>query len=85
MFICARNGGRGKPFLETMVKGMYLALQERRKWNRPSRNAHIGDLVLLVEQCMPGPICRIIIVLPGKDGLLQIFQPYPADSETVLA
>ena len=32
------------------------ALQERKKWHRPRRNAQVGDLSLVVDQDLPAEV-----------------------------
>jgi len=53
------------------------ALQERQKWQRPRRNAEVGDLVLLVEENVPRgkwPLGRIVSVTKGRDGQVRVVE-----------
>ena len=54
----------------------YLSsLRKFTKWHYPSRNASIGDIVILQEDnLVPAkwPLAKIIEVHPGKDGLVQV-------------
>ena len=56
--------------------GEYLATLRRfTKWNYPSRNASVGDLVVLREDnVVPAkwPLARIVKVHPGQDGLVRV-------------
>ena len=59
-----------KRWLRKYVSG----LQQRQKWQRPCRNAEIGDLVLLVADCLPRGqlhMGRVIKTVPGRDGLVR--------------
>ena len=59
-------------FWKRWVKEYILSLQERQKWQRPRRNADLGDLVLLVDDCLPRSqwrMGRVKVVFPSKDGL----------------
>ena len=60
-------------FWERWLKEYIPALQERQKWHKPCRNAEVGDLVLLVDQCLPRGswhLGRVVKVYPGRDGLV---------------
>ena len=64
----------GDHFWKRWLKEYVLALQERQKWQRPRRNAEVGDLVLLVDECLPRGQWRLgrdIRVVPGMDGLVR--------------
>ena len=54
----------------------YLSsLRKFTKWHRPSRNASIGDIVILQEDSLvPGkwPLARVTQVHKGKDGLVRV-------------
>ena len=59
-----------KQWLREYVSG----LQERQKWQRPCRNAEIGDLALLVDDCLPRGqwhMGRVIKTLPGRVRLVR--------------
>ena len=61
-------------FWKRWIKEYIPALQERQKWCRPRRNAEVGDLVLLVDDCLPRGqwhLGRIVKVIPGRDGLVR--------------
>ena len=61
-------------FWKRWLKEYVLALQERQKWQRSRRNAEAGDLVLLVDECLPRGQWRlgeVIRVVPGRDGLVR--------------
>ena len=61
-------------FWKRWVKEYVLSLQERQKWQRPRRNADVGDLVLLVDDCLPRSqwrMGRVKAVFPSKDGLVR--------------
>ena len=53
----------------------YLSiLRQNNKWLFPTRNIHVGDIVVLQEDnVLPNkwPIARILIVHPGSDGLVR--------------
>ena len=56
------------------MKEYILSLQERQKWQRPRRNADVGDLVLLVDDCLPRShwrMGRVKVMFPSKDGLVR--------------
>ncbi|XP_068696913.1 uncharacterized protein [Montipora foliosa] len=40
-------------FWKRWLKEYILSLQARQKWQKPHRNAEVGDLVLLVDDCLP--------------------------------
>ena len=47
----------------------------RKKWNQSSRNAKVGDLVLIVdEKTQRGdwPLARIVKTFPGKDNTVRV-------------
>ena len=61
-------------FWKRWLKEYTPALQERQKWHKPCRNAEVGDLVLLVDQCLPRGskhLGRVVKVYPGRDGLVR--------------
>ena len=61
-------------FWKRWVKEYILSLQERQKWQRPRRNADVGDLVLLVDDSLPRSqwrMGRVKAVFPSKDGLVR--------------
>ena len=61
-------------FWKRWLKEYIPALQERQKWQRPRRNAEVGDLVLLVDESLPRGrwrMGRIIKVVSGRDGLVR--------------
>lgn len=50
-------------------------LIQRKKWNLPSHNLNIGDLVLIVdEKTQRGdwPLARVAKIFPGKDGIVHV-------------
>ena len=61
-------------FWKRWLREYISGLQERQKWQRPRRNAEIGDLVLLVDDCLPRGqwrMGRVIKAVPGRDGLVR--------------
>ena len=61
-------------FWKRWLKEYILSLQERQKWQKPRRNAEVGDLVLLVDDCLPRSqwrMGRVKAVFPSKDGLVR--------------
>ena len=58
-------------FWKRWLKEYILSLQERQKWQKPRRNAEVGDLVLLVDDCLQRSqrrMGRVKAVFPSKDG-----------------
>ena len=59
----------------TRFRKEYLqSLQIRNKWNNPSRNFAVDDVVLLKEPNVSRqqwPMARIIKTFPGEDGLVR--------------
>ncbi|XP_068696916.1 uncharacterized protein [Montipora foliosa] len=53
-------------FWKRWLKEYILSLQARQKWQKPRRNAEVGDLVLLVDDCLPRSQWRM-----GRDGLVR--------------
>ena len=52
-----------------------VSLRRFTKWHHPTRNAQVGDIVLLQEDnLIPGkwPLARIVKTHPGSDGLVRI-------------
>ena len=50
-------------------------LQKFSKWRHPSRNARVGDVVVLHENgLVPGkwPVARVTEVKPGRDGIVRV-------------
>ena len=50
-------------------------LQSRQKWLKASRNLHVGDLVLVVNELLPRnnwPLGLVLKTLPGKDGQVRV-------------
>jgi hypothetical protein len=48
-----------------------LTLQERQKWNKPSRNAKPGDVVVVTSDNVPRSqwqLARVVETYPGEDG-----------------
>ena len=44
-------------------------------WHQPDRNLQIGDLVCLCDEGLfptKWPLARVVVVHPGKDGLIQV-------------
>ena len=61
-------------FWKRWSKEYIPALQERQKWQKLRRNAEIGDLVLLVDECLPRGqwrMGRVVRVVHGRDGLVR--------------
>ena len=61
-------------FWKRWLKEYIPALQERQKWQRPRRNAEVGDLVLLVDESLPRGqwrMGRVIKAVCGRDGLVR--------------
>ena len=61
-------------FWKRWLKEYIPSLQERQKWYRPHRNAEVGDLVLLVDECLPRGqwrMGRIVKLFPSRDGLIR--------------
>jgi hypothetical protein len=64
-------------FWRRWIKEYLPMLQERHKWNNPSRNFCIGDIVLLVDTTVPRnawPIGKVVQVYPGRDQLVRRVQ-----------
>jgi hypothetical protein len=64
-------------FWRRWIKEYLPMLQERHKWNHPSRNFCIGDIVLLVDTTVPRnawPIGKVVQVYPGRDQLVRRVQ-----------
>ena len=53
-------------FWKRWLREYISGLQERQKWQRPRRNAEIGDLVLLVDDCLPRGQWRMVRVSSRK-------------------
>ena len=55
---------------------MYLStLRKVYKWQYPTKNLSVGDVVLLIEEVMPTkwPLAtRVIKVYPGNDGIVRV-------------
>ena len=52
------------------------------KWQHPTRNIHVGDLVVVKEDAPirnRWPLAKILNVYPGKDGLVRVAQIKTAD------
>ena len=52
------------------------------KWQHPTRNIRIGDLVVIKEDapiCNQWPLAKVLNVHPGKDGLVRVAQIKTAD------
>ena len=62
------------------------ALEERKKWHRPRRNAQVGDLLLVVDQDLPAKwhLGRIVKVIHGKDGLVRTVEVKTGSSSLLL-
>ena len=57
------------------LKEYFPALIERKKWNLPSHNLSVGDLVLVVdEKTQRGdwPLARVTRIFPGKDDTIRV-------------
>ena len=55
------------------LKEYFPALIERKKWNLPSRNLSVGDLVLVVNektQREDWPLARVTRIFPRKDDTI---------------
>ncbi len=51
------------------------SLQRFNKWQHPTRNAHVGDIVILREDSLvpaKWPLARVTHVHPGRDGLVRV-------------
>ncbi len=52
-----------------------VTLRQFNKWQRPSRNARVGDVVVLQEDTLvptKWPLARVTHVHPGRDGLVRV-------------
>ena len=61
-------------FWKRWLKEYVPSLLERQKWFRPRRNVEVGDLVLLVDECIPRGqwrMARVTKAMRGVDGLLR--------------
>lgn len=61
-------------FLEAVVYRIYLTnIQKLTKWQHPSKNTSVGDVVLLREDgLVPSqwPLAKVTKIHTGKDGLV---------------
>ena len=74
-------------FWKRWLKEYMPALQERQKWQRPRRNAEVGDLVLLMDECLPRGqwhLGRVIRVVPGRDGLVRTVEVRTATTTSLV-
>ena len=74
-------------FWRRWLKEYVPALQERQKWQRPRRNAQVGDLVLVVDKDLPRGkwhLGRIVRVIHGKDGLVRTVDEKTGPSSSLL-
>ena len=58
-----------------MVELYFPALIERKRWNLPSHNLSVGDLVMVVdEKTQRGdwPLARVTRIFPGKDNTVRV-------------
>ena len=61
-------------FWKRWLKEYVPSLLERQKWFRPRRNVEVGDLVLLVDECIPRGqwrMGRVTKAMRGVDGLIR--------------
>ncbi|XP_054260028.1 uncharacterized protein LOC128984712 [Macrosteles quadrilineatus] len=51
-------------------------LQQRLKWDKPTRNLQVGDLVLVHQDTPPmcWPLARITNVTPGRDNIVRVVE-----------
>lgn len=52
-------------------------LNRQNKWEEEKRDLAQGDIVLLIEKCIPRgrrPLGRVVEVSPGSDGLVRFFK-----------
>ena len=59
-------------------------LQERKKWNKETKNIGVGDIVLLVDKDIPRGkwnLARVIDVNKGRDGLVRSAKVKTSSSE----
>jgi len=62
------------------------SLNYRSKWNKPTRNFKIGDIILLKTEYTPRahwPLAKVIEVYPGKDGYIRSVKIKLADTTLV--
>ena len=62
-------------FLEMLVNEYLHTLQRSSKWQSPSRNLSVGDVVILCEDnTVPShwPLARIVKTHHGKDGVSRV-------------
>ena len=74
-------------FWKRWLREYISGLQERQKWQRPRRNAEIGDLVLLVDDCLPRGqwrMGRVIKAVPGRDELVRTVEVKTGASTTLV-
>ena len=65
----------GLSFLESLVSEYFVQLRKFSKWNIPSHNFEVGDLVCLYEDGImttKWPLARVVAVYPGRDGRVRV-------------
>lgn len=62
-------------------------LQQRTKWNKPSKNIQIGEFVSIIDASLLNdghwPMGRITEVFPGQDGLVRAVKVHTSKGDYV--